>query len=113
MYNNHACIYTEENQSTESTDGGGCLNFYNPLELIVIYAEIKKATHKSNTNLFEKKKKNLRAESQACATDFFFNILQVWWLSTDNILMKLTGTRQTVSKRASDIILPTLSIGQD
>ena len=30
---------TYHNQSTESTDGDGCLKFYRPLELIGIYAE--------------------------------------------------------------------------
>ena len=38
----------------------------------------KKATHKQYTNLFVKC--NQRAECQAYATDYFFNILQIWWL---------------------------------
>ena len=39
-------IKKKKSQSTESTDGGGCLKFYRPLELIGIYAETKKTKKK-------------------------------------------------------------------
>ena len=55
---------------------------------------MKKATHKQYTNLFVKC--NLRAEKQACATVFFSNQDKTAFL-----------------KHAPDIILSTLSIGQD
>ena len=32
--------------------GGVCLNFYKPLEVIGIYAEVKKATHNRYTSIF-------------------------------------------------------------
>ena len=38
-----------KNQSTQSADGGGCLKFYRPLELIGIYVQIKKKKKKSHT----------------------------------------------------------------
>ena len=34
------------NQSTESADGGSCLKFYRPLELIGIYIKIEKKKKK-------------------------------------------------------------------
>ena len=42
----HHSYENYKNQSTESADGGGCLNFYWPLELIGIYVEFLKKKKK-------------------------------------------------------------------
>ena len=46
-------VISTNNQSTESTDGGGCLKFYRPLKLIRIYlVNTKKNTHKQYSLLY-------------------------------------------------------------